>query len=133
MPCDELVNLGYKCHLLIHEATHEDEMITQARLKRHSTISQAIEMGHKMKAAHTLLTHFSQRYAKLPRLPDCDKELKSVGIAYDNMEIRFSDLPLLDLFYPALRLMFSEYIIEMDKKALKKQMREDEMEMMISL
>ena len=37
-----------------------------------------------MNAQHTLLTHFSQRYAKVPLL---DNLPASVGIAFDNMKV----------------------------------------------
>jgi ribonuclease Z len=85
MPCDELITLGQDSTVLIHEATMEDELIEEAAFKMHSTISQAIEQGAKMNAQFTLLTHFSQRYAKLPRL---NEDLnKNIGIAFDNMEV----------------------------------------------
>lgn len=71
--------------LLIHEATMEDELLNEAIIKMHSTTSQAIEIGRKMEAKHILLTHFSQRYAKLPRFNDNFSE--NVGIAFDNMQV----------------------------------------------
>ena len=47
--------------LLIHEATMEHFMINDARIKKHSTMTEAIEEGEGMEAKFTLLTHFSQR------------------------------------------------------------------------
>ena len=47
--------------LLIHEATMEHFMINDARIKKHSTMTEAVEEGEGMKAEFTLLTHFSQR------------------------------------------------------------------------
>ena len=47
--------------LLIHEATMEHFMINDARIKKHSTITEAVEEGEGMNAEFTLLTHFSQR------------------------------------------------------------------------
>jgi len=75
---------------LIHEATLEDELVEEAKSKLHSTTSQAIEVGQRMGAKFTLLTHFSQRYAKLPRLNA--SFTKDVGIAFDNMQVRMNSL-----------------------------------------
>lgn len=81
-------NINFNCSgkntdLLIHEATMEDELEDEAQIKMHSTTSQAIKVGQEMDAKFTLLTHFSQRYAKLPRFND--NFSSSVGIAFDNM------------------------------------------------
>lgn len=72
--------------LLIHEATMEDELIDEAKYKMHSTVSQALDISCQMKAKFTILTHFSQRYAKIPRLDH--KFANDVGIAFDNMKVR---------------------------------------------
>lgn len=85
MPCDNLVKLGLNSDLLIHEATMEDELHQEAIIKMHSTTSQAIDVGTKMQAKFILLTHFSQRYAKLPRFNDNFSD--NVGIAFDNMMV----------------------------------------------
>lgn len=118
MPCENLVKLGANSSLLIHEATMEDELEEDALVKMHSTVSQAIEQGHKMNAEYTVLTHFSQRYAKIPRI---EQELnQNVGIAFDNMEIVPSDLDNLTGFYSTLKIMFAEKWVEMEQKSLKR-------------
>lgn len=76
---------GMDSDLLIHEATMEDELSGEALIKMHSTTSQAIDIGRKMKAKFTLLTHFSQRYAKIPNLTN---HYEDVGVAFDNMQVR---------------------------------------------
>lgn len=76
---------GTKSDILIHEATMEDELAHEAVVKMHSTTSQAIEIGQLMHAKNILLTHFSQRYAKLPRFNDNFAD--NVGIAFDNMQV----------------------------------------------
>lgn len=79
---------GKDSTLLIHEATMEDELADEARTKMHSTTTQAIEMGRQMEAKYTVLTHFSQRYARLPRLnANILNDNNSVGIAFDNMQV----------------------------------------------
>ncbi|CAK9807553.1 Ribonuclease Z, mitochondrial [Anthophora plagiata] len=101
-----LIKLGKDCDLLIHEATMEDGLETLAKRKLHSTTSEAINAGKFMNAKFTLLTHFSQRYSKIPYLP---KRETNVGLAYDHMEIKLSQLPLLPLFHPCIKIMFNEY------------------------
>ncbi|KAF7995998.1 hypothetical protein HCN44_009036 [Aphidius gifuensis] len=118
-PCTTLVDLGKNCDLLIHEATMEDTLEDDARKKAHSTISQAIKIGQDMNAKFTLLTHFSQRYSKMPKLPESSTvySLNNVGIAFDNMQVSLSELSLLPLFYPSLGFMFSDFCMTLEKKA----------------
>lgn len=114
-PCEELEKAGEGSDLLIHEATMEDKLEEDARRKQHSTTSQAIAAGRKMKAKFTMLTHFSQRYAKIPLLRE---ELPlDVGIAFDNMRLRLSDLPKVPAMLPALKLMFTEHMEEMQVRS----------------
>jgi hypothetical protein len=47
--------------LLIHEATYADNDLAMAKMKKHSTRSEALAIGNGI-AKRTLLTHFSQRY-----------------------------------------------------------------------
>lgn len=122
MPCDSLVQIGMNSDLLIHEATMEDELSGEALIKMHSTTSQAIDIGRKMKAKFTLLTHFSQRYAKIPNLTN---HYEDVGVAFDNMQVRLSDLKKLPLMIPALQVLFGEYLEEMKQKSRKRQLREE--------
>ncbi|XP_068631532.1 ribonuclease Z, mitochondrial isoform X2 [Battus philenor] len=118
IPCKELVDLGKNSTLLIHEATMEDELADEARTKMHSTTSQAIDIGRQMNAKFTVLTHFSQRYARLPRLSaDVLRDSTRVGIAFDNMQIRMKDLEVLPLMYGPLQIMFAEHCVNMELKA----------------
>ncbi|KPJ08310.1 Zinc phosphodiesterase ELAC protein 2 [Papilio machaon] len=118
IPCKELVTIGQNSTLLIHEATMEDELAEEARIKMHSTTSQAIHIGREMNAKYTVLTHFSQRYARLPRLSaHILHDNNSVGVAFDNMQIRMKDLELLPYMYAPLQLMFAEHCVELEVKA----------------
>ncbi|PRW45195.1 zinc phosphodiesterase ELAC 2-like isoform X2 [Chlorella sorokiniana] len=65
-PCQQLVQAGRGCSLLIHEATFEPCLESQARAKRHSTTAEALEIAQRMGAYRCILTHFSQRYPKWP-------------------------------------------------------------------
>lgn len=117
-PCDSLVEIGADSTLLIHEATMEDELLEDALAKMHSTVSQAIEQGHKMNAKYILLTHFSQRYAKIPRIEQ--HLIENVGIAFDNMEVVLSDLSYLNILYPAMKKMFPDHWDDMEQKSIKR-------------
>ncbi|RLN93758.1 hypothetical protein BBJ28_00013369 [Nothophytophthora sp. Chile5] len=65
-PCNQLVVAGMNAALLVHEATFDDTMEQDARLKKHSTVGQAMDIARRMKAQQLVLTHFSQRYPALP-------------------------------------------------------------------
>lgn len=116
VPCDELVRLGENSSLLIHEATMDDELEEEARYKMHSTVSQAIAQGVKMNAKFTLLTHFSQRNAFIPRITPSMNT--NVGLAFDNMEVSDVDLKYLHLLFPTLKILFSDNLEMMEKKAM---------------
>lgn len=88
----QFTQIGLDADLLIHEATFGDEAIENAKEKRHSTVSIALEQSKRMQAQHTILTHFSQRNAVLPYIND----RKCTSIAFDYMEITPRDLPRLD-------------------------------------
>ncbi|XP_017473148.1 PREDICTED: ribonuclease Z, mitochondrial [Rhagoletis zephyria] len=130
MPCRDLVELGRKSTVLIHEATMEDDLMDEAKHKMHSTISQAIAQGREMQAQHIILTHFSQRYAKLPRMQQLvgggeakDDEMRNVAIAFDNMQVTLGDLEHFHLMYPALHALFAEHAEELEQKALKRELK----------
>jgi len=46
-PTEVLAEAGKDANLLIHEATMADDQAEMARMKAHSTIGQAIEIGRK--------------------------------------------------------------------------------------
>ncbi|KAI8325315.1 hypothetical protein GQ54DRAFT_283365 [Martensiomyces pterosporus] len=70
-PCTNLVTLGRagnkKPTILLHEATHSDDLLGDAIAKRHTTVSEAVAMAVGMGAENLLMTHFSQRCLTLPR------------------------------------------------------------------
>lgn len=61
-PCDALIEMGADATILIHEATFEDDLQSEAIKKRHSTVIEALTVAKKMNAFRVILTHFSQRY-----------------------------------------------------------------------
>jgi len=112
-PCQALVDAGADATLLVHESTLEDEMIAEALAKRHSTTRQAVQVGLAMRAQRILLTHFSQRYPKLPtassaRSGHSSGSVSRTAIAFDLLALRFRALEWLPSLTPAFGLIFSE-------------------------
>ncbi|OBZ86036.1 Zinc phosphodiesterase ELAC protein 2 [Choanephora cucurbitarum] len=104
-PCNRLVESGKNATLLIHEATLEDAELQKAIAKRHSTISEAIDVGKRMNARYTLLNHFSQRYPKLPILSE---EQSNVCFSFDMMSLPIKQMPVLPKYTSAIQLAFKE-------------------------
>uniref|UniRef100_A0ABD2W668 Zinc phosphodiesterase ELAC protein 2 n=1 Tax=Trichogramma kaykai TaxID=54128 RepID=A0ABD2W668_9HYME len=124
IPCNRFVELAKHSDLLIHEATMEDGLEHQAVIKRHSTISQAINIGIRAEAKFTLLTHFSQRYSKLPMLPDKDQsnvDFSRIGVAFDFMHVSLSQLKLLPIIYPCIEVMFQDFKQKLNDRASKRE------------
>ncbi|RMZ78404.1 hypothetical protein DV738_g3919, partial [Chaetothyriales sp. CBS 135597] len=67
-PSARFCRIGRASDVLIHEATFDDEMEGDAVAKKHCTISEALGVALRMEAKNVVLTHFSQRYQKLPNL-----------------------------------------------------------------
>ncbi|KPI44027.1 Ribonuclease Z 1 [Cyphellophora attinorum] len=67
-PSSQFCDIGTDSDVLIHEATFDDEMAGDALAKKHSTTSEALAVGIEMRAKNIVLTHFSQRYPKVPNL-----------------------------------------------------------------
>ena len=117
-PNEDLVELGRHLKtpdLVIHEATMEHLFQKDAIMKRHSTFVEAIESSREMGAAFTLLTHFSQRYAKVPVLDEIEGR-ENVGIAFDHLSVSPRTLGMLQHIYEPLKAVFKEEIEEQKDK-----------------
>jgi ribonuclease Z len=78
--------MGWLSDVLIHEATFDDSLAADALAKRHSTTHEAVDVARRMRARVTILTHLSQRYAKVPVF-DFD-HAPATAIAFDQMCVR---------------------------------------------
>lgn len=67
-PSHTFARIGADTTVLVHEATFDDELQGDAIAKKHSTTSEALGIGSQMNATAVVLTHFSQRYQKIPVL-----------------------------------------------------------------
>ena len=86
-PSIQFAKIGKGSTVLLHEATFDDQLRGEALAKKHSTTSEAIGVGAAMGAKNIILTHFSQRYAKMPVLSNLDKaalRLENVEDAVDD-------------------------------------------------
>lgn len=111
LPTDSLVEIGKNCDLLINEATFSEDLMDEALRKAHTTTEQAIEQRNKMNAKFLLLTHFSQRYAKLP-LPS-DKYDNRVGVAFDYLTVNPSTLKKTAYFKSLLEVFYKKDLDEL--------------------
>ncbi|KEF56547.1 uncharacterized protein A1O9_06735 [Exophiala aquamarina CBS 119918] len=67
-PSRYFCKIGADSDVLVHEATFDDGMEGDALAKKHSTTGEAVGVALEMKAKNLILTHFSQRYSKIPVL-----------------------------------------------------------------
>ncbi|KAI1632527.1 hypothetical protein F4809DRAFT_627229 [Biscogniauxia mediterranea] len=121
-PSNDFVQIGQGTTLLIHESTFEDEMIGDAIAKKHSTMGEAIGVGERMGARRILLTHFSQRYQKIPSFeqnlqvqPDAHGMEKAsqdrvVLVAFDYMRVKLGEFRHAQAFLPAVHKLFEHDI-----------------------
>ena len=112
-PCTRLARLGRGATLLIHEATFEPQLQGEAERKRHSTSQEALQLSASMDAYRTILTHFSQRYPKLPA--GVDVQLRGrwrdrAVVAFDGMYVPLCTLPLLPAVMPAVVYALGEEV-----------------------
>ncbi|XP_027125007.2 tRNase Z TRZ3, mitochondrial [Coffea arabica] len=105
-PCPELVKASKSATILVHEATFEDGLIEEAIARNHSTTKEAVEVGASAGAYRVILTHFSQRYPKIPVFDE--SHLHNTCIAFDMMSVNLADLPLLPRILPYIKLLFRD-------------------------
>jgi ribonuclease Z len=109
-PCSQLALAAKGADILIHEATFESGMEAEAVYKKHSTIDEALTIGRLMECKCVVLTHFSQRYPKIPPIPTqtCGEDTFPIIFAFDFMKLQPHTLFMASKLTPALRLLFPE-------------------------
>lgn len=120
-PSAAFAHVGRGSHLLIHECTFDDELVHEAKAKKHSTAGEALDVARKMEARRVLLTHFSQRYPKMqaPVLDELEnteqqggkkgkKDRMVVLYAFDYMRVKLGEFKMAERFLPALRELYGE-------------------------
>lgn len=87
----------------------EDEAIA----RNHSTTKEAVGVGTSAGAYRVILTHFSQRYPKIPVFNEAD--MQKTCIAFDLMTVNLADLPVLPKFLPYLKVLFKKEMVAEDE------------------
>ncbi|KAI8847525.1 hypothetical protein BC829DRAFT_238474 [Chytridium lagenaria] len=104
-----LIRHGANAHLLIHEATFEDSLSSEAKARKHSTIAEALDVASQMKASSILLTHFSQRTPRIPKellqKSQSNPDL-NVVIAFDLMGFSLKELTRFPSYLKPLGSLF---------------------------
>lgn len=105
-PISSLEEIGKDSTLLIHEATFEDDLQSEAIDKFHSTTNEAIEVALRMNAQYLIMNHFSQRYPKVPKF---DEQYKNfVTVAMDYMIISQSKIKQLTNLLDCIKYIFEK-------------------------
>jgi ribonuclease Z len=107
-PSKPFTHIGKGSTVCIHEATFDDELQGDAEAKNHTTTSEALSVALGMGAKACVLTHFSQRYQKVPVLEYTDEEdgtVSSLAANEDEMDISTNtddeaDAPVTDAAAP---------------------------------
>ncbi|KAJ6474674.1 hypothetical protein C8R47DRAFT_986730 [Mycena vitilis] len=126
LPTQSLVRNGQNATLLIHEATMGDGEEAMARVKSHSTVGQAIDIGRKMNAENVLLTHFSARYPRMPppvgnARPTGDGGPREpvVALAFDHVNLTLGSIWKLSTYLPVIQQTFADTSDEADEEESK--------------
>lgn len=91
-PSYKFADIGKGSHVLIHEATFEEDMRNEALAKKHSTAGEALLVAARMEAKSVVLTHFSQRYPKMANLNASSSKITPT-IALDTLVERKAQSP----------------------------------------
>lgn len=94
---------------IIMQATFEDALVEEAIARNHSTTEEAIEVGNSAGAYRIILTHFSQRYPKIPVFDET--HMHKTCIAFDMMSVNIADLPVLPRVLPYLKMLFRNEMV----------------------
>ncbi|CAK7565894.1 MAG: hypothetical protein SEPTF4163_003824 [Sporothrix epigloea] len=109
-PSADFAAIGRGATLLLHESTFDDELSGEAVAKKHSTMGEALSVGRDMGARRVLLTHFSQRYPKIPLFDASENNNVAaemqVLVAFDQMRVRLGDFKTAAAFLPALQKLY---------------------------
>ncbi|OBT64080.1 hypothetical protein VE03_06682 [Pseudogymnoascus sp. 23342-1-I1] len=109
-PSSEFARIGKGATVLIHEATFDNELEGDAIAKKHSTTANALWVAKEMEARRILLTHFSQRYQKIPVMDDSSDQIAIV--AFDYMRCKVGDFAKVAEFRPALLKLYENEVAE---------------------
>jgi ribonuclease Z len=85
-------------------------MEAEAVMKKHSTVGEALFIGKRMDVQGAIvLTHFSQRYPRIPPMPSssCSGDIPTI-FAFDFMKLTPTNIQKASLLTSAVRLLYPE-------------------------
>ncbi|TQD95466.1 hypothetical protein C1H46_018951 [Malus baccata] len=95
-----------------------DGMADEVVASNHSTTQEAIEVGNSAGVYRIILTHFSQRYPKIPVFYDI--HMHKTCIRFDIMNINIANFPVAPKVLPYLKLLFrDEMIVDEEDELIK--------------
>lgn len=92
------------------QATFEDALVEEAVAKNHSTTKEAIDVGSSAGVYRIILTHFSQRYPKIPVIDE--SHMHNTCIGFDMMSINMADLHVLPKIVPYFKNLFRNVVVD---------------------
>ena len=93
----------------------EHLFLEDAKKKKHSTFTEAITVGKEVGAKFTVLTHFSQRYYKVPIFDEMEGH-EAVGTAFDFMTVTPQTFGVMRHMYEPLKVIFADFLKEKAEK-----------------
>lgn len=111
------LEIGQRSDLLIHEATLDNDLQEDAIKKKHCTLRETVEVANAMNVRKVVLTHFSQRYPKVPQF-ESSGELRAEDFcfAFDGMIIDYERLGEQKKVLSQLASIFKEEAKEVEEE-----------------
>lgn len=82
--------------------------------KNHSTTKEAMDVGSSAGVYRIVLTHFSQRYPKIPMIDE--SHMHNTCIGFDMMSINMADLHVLPKILPYFKTLFRNQVVEEEEE-----------------
>ena len=88
-PCENCITIAKEASLLIHEATFEKELLTNAQEMKHSTTIDAAQTAKNANAKLLIITHISSRNNDANKLlEECKSIFENTIVAYDFLKVK---------------------------------------------
>lgn len=138
-PSKQLLAAAELCDVLIHEATFGGDECgsREARRRNHTTTAEALELAQQTQARTLVLTHFSQRFPKIPDViellqllnlqePSSNSGSETglinhkrvydglVAVGFDLMTVQLGEIGRLELFLELFTLLYPDEVQGLD-------------------
>ncbi|KAI3389911.1 hypothetical protein SNEBB_004965 [Seison nebaliae] len=130
-PCELMKEKTKKANVIIHEATFTNELEEDAKRKMHCTINDAINNVDLSNKQYLILTHFSQRFAKISPIDQIpEKYTHQITFANDFMKLNENNFDGIHQLNSEYRSMFCkeiEELTDLQAKRMERRKRKNEM------